>query len=505
MDNILRLEHISKSFGGIEVLHDISLSVKKGEIHSIIGENGAGKSTLMKIIGGVYIANRGTVFKNEEAVNPKNPLEAIASGIGTVHQELSIADNLTVAQNILAGYEPVNRLGFINNKKLIQQTGKILRDLGLDIDPAEKAGNLSIGMQQIIEIAKVISRDIDVLILDEPTSSLSEKEIRHLFKLLFSLKQQKNITILFISHKLSEVTEISDRVTVLRDGCLIGTLNREDIKIPVIINMMIGRDLDISKSMQSQTSRTKNILEVRNLTGRTRKFKNISFSVMNYEILGLFGLIGSGRTEIANAIIGADKLEGGEVWYLGRRVFFRSPRQAIKNGVCYLTEDRKEMGLFLTKPLTDNIVASVLDKFTRKNGTINKVAVEQVSREYIDRLNIQPPELYKHLLNFSGGNQQKVLLAKALIAKPRVLIVDEPTRGVDIGAKNTIHQILRSLAETGIAIIMISSELPEVLQLSDRIAVMHEGTLKGILVNKNLTEGEILSIAFKEGEALHVE
>ncbi|MDR1390209.1 MAG: sugar ABC transporter ATP-binding protein [Treponema sp.] len=499
------MEHISKSFGGVEVLHDVSLAIKRGEIHSIIGENGAGKSTLMKIIGGVYTANRGTVFKNNDAINPKNPLEAIANGIGTVHQELSIADNLTVAQNMLAGYEPVNRLGFINNKKLIQQTGKILQGLGLDIDPAEKACNLSIGMQQVIEIAKVISRDIDVLILDEPTSSLSEKEIRHLFKLLYSLKQEKNITILFISHKLSEVTEISDRVTVLRDGCLIGTLDREDMTIPVIINMMIGRDLDISKSMQSQTGRTKNILEVRNLTSRAKKFKNISFSVMDYEILGLFGLIGSGRTEIAHTIIGADKSDGGEILYLGKQSVFKSPRQAVQKGICYLTEDRKGMGLFLTKPLTDNIVASVLDTFTKKTGTIDKTAVEQVSREYIDKLNIQPPELYKHLLNFSGGNQQKVLLAKALMTKPKVLIVDEPTRGVDVGAKDTIHQILRNLAETGIAIIMISSELPEILQLSDRVAVMHEGSLKGILVNKNLTESKILSVAFEEGEVLHVE
>jgi ABC-type sugar transport system ATPase subunit len=498
MSDILKLEHISKSFSGVKVLHDISLRIKKGEIHSIVGENGAGKSTLMKIIGGVYTANSGQIFKTEKIINPKNPLEAIACGIGIVHQELSIADNLTVAQNMLAGYEPVNKLGFINTKKLINQTKTILNNLGLDIDPAEKAGNLSVGMQQVIEIAKVISRDIDVLILDEPTSSLSEKEIHRLFTLLNSLKQEKQITILFISHKLSEITEISDRVTVLRDGSLIGTLDRTNMAIPTIINMMIGRALDLTRSLQSTTPGTQNILEVRNLTGRNKKFRNINFSVKDHEILGMFGLIGSGRTEIASAIIGADKIESGEIWFLGNKFRFKSPRNAIRNGVCYLTEDRKEKGLFLSKPLTDNVVASVLDKYTHKSGFIHKAAVEKISREYVEKLNIQPPDLYKHLINFSGGNQQKILLSKALVAKPKVLIVDEPTRGVDIGAKNTIHHILRNLAETGMAIIMISSELPEILQLSDRIVVIHEGILKGILENKNLTENAVLAVTFKE-------
>jgi ribose transport system ATP-binding protein len=498
MSSILRLEHISKLFSGIEVLHNISLCIEKGEIHSIIGENGAGKSTLMKIIGGVYTANSGQVFKNERAINPKNPLEAIACGIGIVHQELSIADNLTIAENMLAGCEPVNKLGFIDTKKMNNQTGAILSNLGLDIDVTEKAGNLSVGMQQVIEIAKVISRDIDVLILDEPTSSLSEKEIRRLFELLNSLKKEKQIAILFISHKLSEVTEISDRVTVLRDGSLIGTLGKNDMTIPVIINMMTGRDLDLAKSLLAVTPGTRNVLEVWNLTGKNNKFKNISFSVKDHEILGIFGLIGSGRTEIAEAIIGADKIETGEIFFLGNKICFKSPRNAVKEGVCYLTENRKEMGLFLSKPLTDNVAASVLDRYTKRSGFIDKAAVESISQEYIEKLNIQPPDPHKHLLNFSGGNQQKVLLSKALAAKPRVLIVDEPTRGVDIGAKNTIHHILRDLAETGIAIIMISSELPEILQLSDRIVVVHEGTVKGILENKKLTENAVLSAAFKD-------
>ncbi len=291
--------------------------------------------------------------------------------------------------------------------------------------------------------------------------------------------------------------EISDRGTVLRDGSLIGTLGREEMTVPAIINMMIGRELDFSENLQAKTKPGKIVLEAAGLSCG-RYFRDISFELREYEILGLFGLIGAGRTELANAIIGAYKLEGGELWYLGSRIRFRSPRQAVKNGVCYLTENRKEMGLFLTKPLTENVIASSLDEYTKKSGIVDQPAVEQVSREYIEKLNIQPPDLHKHLLNFSGGNQQKVLLAKSLAAKPRVLIVDEPTRGVDVGAKSTIHHILRALAETGIAILMISSELPEILQLSDRVVVMHEGEMKGTLSNKELTENDVMSVAFSE-------
>lgn len=497
MEDILSLQDISISFGGVEVLHNVSFNVRKGEILSLIGENGAGKSTLMKIISGVYIPDTGKIIKSGKEIKLRNPLDAFAEHIGIVHQELSIAGNLTVAENMMVGREPVNKLGFIKDKELLETARKELKDLGIDVDPAVKAGTLSVGMQQVIEIAKVLAKDIDLLIMDEPTSSLSEREIVHLFALLREIKKKKDLTVIFISHKLSEVMELSDRATVLRDGSMVGTLERSDMSVDRLISMMIGRDLDYNKHLLASREPGEAILRAQGLT-QGKRYRDIGFELHPYEILGMFGLVGAGRTECILGMLGMEHLEAGEVIYLGEKVKFRSPREAVKNGIYYVTENRKEMGLFLTKDLTDNVVASSIKDYEGFLGTLHFDRMAQTGKAYVEKLNIQPPDIHKPAVSFSGGNQQKILLSKALATKPRVLIIDEPTRGVDIGAKAMIHQILRELAESGIAILMISSELPEILKLSDRVVVMHEGELMGTVKNDHLEEKDVMAIAFSK-------
>ena len=497
MEDILSLQDISISFGGVEVLHNVSFNVRKGEVLSLIGENGAGKSTLMKIISGVYIPDTGKIIKSGKEIKLHNPLDAFAEHIGIVHQELSIAGNLTVAENMMVGREPVNKLGFIKDKELLETARKELKDLGIDVDPAVKAGTLSVGMQQVIEIAKVLAKDIDLLIMDEPTSSLSEREIVHLFALLREIKKKKDLTVIFISHKLSEVMELSDRATVLRDGNMVGTLERSELSVDRLISMMIGRDLDYNKHLLASREPGEAILRTQGLT-HGKRYRDIGFELHPYEILGMFGLVGAGRTECILGMLGMEHLEAGEVIYLGEKVKFRSPREAVKNGIYYVTENRKEMGLFLTKDLTDNVVASSIKDYEGFLGALHFDRMAQAGRTYVEKLNIQPPDIHKPAVSFSGGNQQKILLSKALATKPRVLIIDEPTRGVDIGAKAMIHQILRELAESGIAILMISSELPEILKLSDRVVVMHEGELMGTVKNDHLEEKDVMAIAFSK-------
>lgn len=497
MEDILALQDISISFGGVEVLHNVSFNVRKGEIHSLIGENGAGKSTLMKIISGVYIPDKGRIVKSGKEIRLRNPLDAFSERIGIVHQELSIAGNLTVAENMMVGREPVNKLGFIKDRQLLETARKELKELGIDVDPAVKAGTLSVGMQQVIEIAKVLAKDIDLLIMDEPTSSLSEREIVHLFALLRSIKEKKDLTVIFISHKLSEVMELSDRATVLRDGSMVGTLVRSEMSIDRLISMMIGRELDYNKHLLASRAPGEPILRAEGLT-HGKRYREISFELRPYEILGMFGLVGAGRTECILGMLGMEHLDAGKVFYRGEKIRLRSPRDAVKNGIYYVTENRKEMGLFLTKDLTDNIIASSIKDYEGFLGALHFAKMAQSGREYIEKLNIQPPELHKPAVSFSGGNQQKILLSKALATEPRVLIIDEPTRGVDVGAKAMIHQILRELAESGIAILMISSELPEILKLSDRVLVMNEGEQMGTVKNDRLEEKDIMAIAFSK-------
>lgn len=493
----LKVNHITKSFGSHNVLTDISIDFEQGEIHSIIGENGAGKSTLMKIIGGIYQADGGEVLLDGKTIVMHNPVEAYEHGIGIVHQELSIAGNMTVAQNVFVNHEPVNRLGFIDWERMYRDTEAEFQKIGANINPRIQAGRLSVGMQQMIEISKVLSKDAKVLILDEPTSALSDNEIENLFKLLFDLKKQGKL-IIFISHKLNEITRISDKVSVLRDGVCTGTLGKEAMDVQTIIRMMVGRNIDNLYPQKARRRDGKEALRVEGIS-RKDKFSGLTFDIRYGEITGMFGLVGAGRTECAFSVFGADKIDSGTILFEGEQVRFKNPAQAIRKGICYLSEDRKALGLFVDMTVKENMVASCLKEISNRYHFLNDGKAKATTEEYIKSLDIHPDHCSGYqVTNLSGGNQQKVLFAKWLAANPKVLIVDEPTRGVDVGAKSMIHGILRDLADHGMAVWMISSELPEILGVSDRVIVMHEGVCRGILENDNLTEEEVMETAFRE-------
>ncbi|MCI9297184.1 MAG: sugar ABC transporter ATP-binding protein [Lachnospiraceae bacterium] len=495
----LKIEHITKSFGNNNVLTDISIDFEKGEIHSLIGENGAGKSTLMKIIGGIYQPDGGQILIDGNPVRMHDPIEACELGIGIVHQELSIAGNMTAAQNVFVNNEPVKWLGFIDWKKLYADAAAEFEKIGAAIDPRAIAGTLSVGMQQMIEISKVLSKDVNVLILDEPTSALSDNEIENLFRILLELKKRGKL-IIFISHKLNEIIRISDKVSVLRDGTCTGTLDKEHMEVRTIIRMMVGRNIDELYPPKAKSRSHEKALSVEHIS-RKGKFSDLSFDVCYGEITGMFGLVGAGRTECALSVFGADKMDEGLVYLEGKPVRFKNPAQAIREGVCYLSEDRKAVGLFVDMTVKENTVAACLKSICKYGQFLDEGRAGEITENYIKELDIHPDRCAEYkVMNLSGGNQQKVLFAKWLSADPRILIVDEPTRGVDVGAKAMIHHILRKLADAGMAVWMISSELPEILGVSDRVIVMHEGRCKAILENKDLVEEDVMRAAFREEE-----
>jgi len=474
---VLQVQGVSKSFAGNEVLDAVSFAARAGEAHALVGENGAGKSTLMNVIGGIHQADDGEVRLQGRHVRFADPLQAIRAGISIVHQELSLAPNLTVAQNVFSHREDTGRLGFIRWRAMFDKTRALFERMGLDIAPTTLAGELSVGAQQIVEIAKALSLDARVIIMDEPTSALSDREVTRLFSIVGDLKR-RGVAVVFISHKLDEVFEIADRISVLRDGRMVGTVETAETSPRDVIRMMVGRHIDDLYPRKSSGTEGE-IFAVRGLSGRG--FRDVSFSLRRGEILGLAGLVGSGRTEVARAIFGCDDAEAGEVFLEGERLDIGSPRDAIERGVCYLTEDRRTLGLFLTMPLRKNIVSAALGAFVDRLLFLKRRAIRRASLDYIDSMQIQAFSDELPVISLSGGNQQKTLLAKWLCAGPKVLIADEPTRGVDVGAKARIHRDLRRLAEQGVGVIVISSELPEVLGLSDRIAVFHEGTIAAVL------------------------
>lgn len=496
MTTAVRVEGISKSFGGHKVLDDISLSFHYGEIHSVCGENGAGKSTLMRIIGGIHRADSGTIWVQGEEMRPNSPRDAFLRGIGIVHQELSLSDNMSVQHNVFVNREPTGPLGFIKWREMQEQTEAVFQRFGVQVDPRTKVSMLPFATRQMVEIAKILSMDVDVLILDEPTSALSDRESQALFELLLSLRQEGK-AIIFISHKLDEVQQISDRVTVLRDGRLVGTLAREQASTGKIVSMMVGRDIDEFYPPKAKRRDGRVLLEAFELS-RDAKFKDISFDLRVGEILGLYGLVGSGRTELALSLVGADRLDSGSVRLAGVPFSPKSPKQAVNNGLCYLSEDRKQLGLFLEMSLADNVVSSSLENVCGPLGAMQTKRIEAIASKLVEQLDVIPKRIDSVVSRLSGGNQQKVLLAKWLATNPRILVVDEPSRGVDIGAKSKIHFLLRKLADSGMAVLMISSDLPEILGLSDRIMVMHEGQVRGILENVDLTQEVIMNIAYGE-------
>ena len=492
MAPILEVKKISKSFAGNHVLQEISFSVESGQVHALIGENGAGKSTLMNIIGGIHQPDGGQIFFDGRPVVFANPMEAMKNGISIVHQELSLAPNMNLAQNIFLRREPVNALGFIDWKKLYADTRAIFTRLGIELDPKTLASKLSVSVQQVVEIAKALSFEARVIIMDEPTSALSAKEIERLYGIVADLTA-RGIAIIFISHKLDEVFRIADQISVLRDGHMVGTVDTANTTRDSIIQMMVGREIGHMYPPKS-TGIGEALFAVDGLS-REPYFRNVTFALRKGEILGFAGLVGAGRTEVARAIFGADKADAGKISIEGATVRFASPKAAIAHGVCYLTEDRKTLGLFLKMPVRDNIASAALSRFVSRLGMLNERKMADESRRYVEEMEIRPPNDELLTINLSGGNQQKTLLAKWLCAQPKVLIVDEPTRGVDIGAKAKIHADLRKMAEAGIGVIVISSELPEVLGLSDRVAVFREGELTAVLDGDQTTQEEVMQYA----------
>ena len=488
----LRMTGISKSFPGIRALSDVGVDVETGEVHAIVGENGAGKSTLMKILAGVYQPDAGTIELAGKTVRLADPIEARRHGIGMVYQELNLVPDLTVAENILLGSTPA-RFGLVDRRALRAQARAVLDELDARIDTDDLVGSLTVSQQQIVEIAKVYAARPAIVVLDEPTSSLSEHETQSLFRIIRRMTEA-GLAVIYISHRLREVLDISQRVTVLRDGRLVETRPTAGISAGEMIKLMVGRDLtDVFPKREVPIGDV--VLEVTGLS-RADEFTDISLTVRAGEILGLAGLVGAGRTEVARAIFGLDKRDAGTVQVDGTEVSIRDPRDAVRAGIAYVPEDRKRDGIVPQLSIKDNISLAVLDRVSLA-GWVKAGAERTMAKDKAVELTVSPPAIAPRVDTLSGGNQQKVVFAKWLAAAPRVLILDEPTRGVDVGAKADIHTIIGNLAAQGTAIIMISSELPEVLAVSDRIVVLHEGQISAELP-RGASEHDVMHAATGE-------
>ena len=490
---LLHMTHISRSFPGVQALDDVELVVYPGEILALVGENGAGKSTLMRVLSGVFPPDSGEIFWNGRRVAVHSPHDAQALGISMIHQELALIPYLDVGKNIYLGREPKGTIpGTIDWKKLYQMARQQLDRLGLEIDPRMQVSLLPLAQQQMVEVAKALSLDARLIVMDEPTSSLTEREVETLFQQMRALREQ-GVSIIFITHRLEEIFEVADRVMVLRDGELVGTEPIANVTEEQIIRMMVGREVTDIYERIDRESTADVILEVEGLSSHG-VIEDISFKLYRGEILGLAGLVGAGRTELAEAIFGVRPTDRGTVRLDGREITIRRPAQAIQHGIGFVPEDRKAQGLFLRMSVGANIVMALLERLTRW-GIIRHRQVERIAESFVQRLDIRTPSLRQRVRNLSGGNQQKVVIAKWLTLEPKVLILDEPTRGIDVGAKAEIHRLMNQLAERGVGILMISSELPEVLGVSDRVLVMHEGRLSGEFDPRTASQDEIMSAA----------
>ena len=486
---ILEMKGIRKEFPGVVALDNVSFSVKPGVIHALIGENGAGKSTLMKVLNGVYQANAGEIYINGEKVELNGVKDAQAKGISIIYQEFNLINTLSVAENIFLGR--YNGKKTIAWKELKEKAATLLADLGFNFDVNKEVGKLSTAEKQLVEIAKALSLDAHIIVMDEPTSSLTEKEVDMFFPIIERLKA-KGITVIYISHKLDEIYRLCDDVTIMRDGQVTGNAAVQEITRDKIIELMVGRSLDMEYPPRTAKP-GEPILEVKNLC-RRQQLKDISFTLHRGEILGFAGLVGAGRTELAEAIFGADPADSGEIILKGESVKVRSTLQAKNLSIGMVTEDRKETGLVLPMDVTENTTITDL-KSVSKGIILDKKAEEKVAQKYVDSLKTKTPSLHQKINNLSGGNQQKVALAKWLYSNSDVLILDEPTRGIDVGAKFDIYCLMNELTEQGKAIIMISSELPEVLGMSDRVLVMHGGQIKGELTGDDMTAEKVMKLA----------
>ena len=490
-DNIiLSAENIHKSFLGNEVLKGVSLQLRKGEIHALIGENGAGKSTLVNIISGVHHRDSGVIYLNGTKVDFKNPDEAQRAGIGLVHQELALCPHVTVGENVFIGRLP-EKAGLVDRKKLNEMTAKVLEPFQTPIKPDQIVEELSVAQQQIVEIAKALSLNCKVIIFDEPTSSLNESEAQKLLKIIEDIKN-KGIGVLYISHKLSEIFELCDRITVLRDGTYIETVDTKNTNTDYIISSMVGKEVKKLYPNKSDCIDEKDeILRVEHFT-RQPEFHDISFSVYKGEVLGLCGLVGSGRSEVSRAVCGIDRSVSGDVYLNGKKINIKNYADALENGICYLSEDRKKDGLFVSMTLLENMMAPGLKRVS-KYGLFDRRMVSREMAEYKQKINIKYVSANQLMNSLSGGNQQKIMIAKLLALKPKLIIMDEPTRGIDVGAKTEIHAILRELAQAGVGVVIISSEMPEIVGMCDRIVIMSVGSMVGELRGENITQENIIS------------
>lgn len=475
---ILSMKDITKSFSGVVALKSGALDLYKGEVVALMGENGAGKSTLMKILTGIYHKDSGTIHYMGKDVEFKGPSESEEAGIAIVHQELNMMNDLTVAQNLFIGHEIMNGI-FVDDARMNEEAARYFKLLNIDINPAEKVGNLTVGKQQMIEIAKAISSNAKVIIFDEPTAALTDSEIEELFKVIHDLRE-KGTGMIYISHRMDEINAISDRVVVMRDGEYVGTLITKECTKNDIVKLMVGRTIFSEPKTHSNVAKDAPVvLKVENLN-RGKHVRNVSFELRKGEILGFSGLMGAGRTETARLIFGADKMDSGKIFINGKEVVIKSPADAVKAGIGYLSEDRKRFGLIVDKSVEENTVIASLQKFT-KGLFIDRAKSKEVSEKYIKELKTKTPGAYQIVKKLSGGNQQKVVIAKWLVEDSDILIFDEPTRGIDVGAKSEIYTLMEELVKMGKSIIMISSELPEVLRMSDRVIVMCEGRITGVL------------------------
>ena len=493
MTNLVEMKGIEKRFPGVHALKDVQFDLRPGEVHALMGENGAGKSTLMKIMSGIYARDGGEMFVDGNPVSPDSPRAAQDLGIGIIHQELSLMNDLTAAQNVLIGREPRRSFGRLDEAELNRKTAEIFASLNLDMDPGTLVRTQTIARQQLIEIAKALSYKPRVLIMDEPTAALNDAEISELFSVVEKLKAD-GVGIVYISHRMDEIKRIANRVTVLRDGAYIDTVDAETTSLATIIQLMVGREVVQEVPNIPDTSQNPVALEARNVS-RGTDVTNVSFDIRKGEILGFAGLMGAGRTEVARIIFGADPRDSGEILVGGQAVDIRSPSDAVACGIGYLSEDRKHFGLAVDMTVRANIAMTNLAQFSNGVGVMDEGAMEETALDYIKRLGIRTPSDMQDVRLLSGGNQQKVVIAKWLLRDCDVLIFDEPTRGIDVGAKSEIYDLLEDLAAQGRAIIVISSELPEVLRLSHRIAVMCEGRLTGIIDRNVATQESIMELA----------
>jgi len=493
---ILALNNISKAFPGIQALDDVTIKVKKGSVHALMGENGAGKSTLMKCLFGIYKMDSGEILFNGEKVNIDSPHTAINLGISMIHQELQPILERSVAENIFVGRFPLKRIGpfvIVDHKKMYENTQDVLNTLALDFDPKEKLSGLSVSQMQSVEIAKAVSMHAKVVIMDEPTSSLTENEVDTLFRIIRDL-QNEGVAIIYISHKMEEILEISDEVSIMRDGKYVGTWDAKELTTDLIISKMVGRELT-NRFPKRENVPGEVVFQIENFSSvNPKSFQDVSFELKKGEILGIGGLVGAQRTELMEAIFGIRQTTSGKIIFKGEEITVKRPKDAIDKGIALLTEDRRATGIFGVLSVSDNVAVASLQQYIDYKIVLNNKKVEELSSKNVDKLNIKTPSNQTLIQSLSGGNQQKVIISRWLANDPEILILDEPTRGIDVGAKYEIYTIIEELAKEGKSIIMITSELPELLGMSDRILVMCEGKISGVLEGKEATQEKIMEL-----------